>query len=1521
MRTADKPVVNPMVINRFRSRSLEIKSREVVQYRNRSSSPVISTVRTVYHTSRTSSPPVLTLKRKMDEGTNNHQGKHSKYDDNNPVTVEHNQEDEEGKSLVDQSRGKVTVIGKNGTEGKALRISSSICLFGRSRLCDIICIKSPADQHLKIKINEDGQAYLFDLTQPNMPKGGQLLKNGQKVESGGRFFKWNYPEHDSKDRIPTERLSRCGSHSDGEIMPRSDRDRSHLPEVNSMVINRFRSRSLEIKSREVVQSRNRSSSPVISTVRTVNHTSRTSSPPILTLKRKMDEGTNNHQGKHSKYDDNNPVTVEHNQEDEEGKSLDGAKQALQEWHYPGNKAQKKKRNKKKKPANDNSPHVNGDVSSAEIIPNGIVANGSIESDTEPVKTNSISDISSSVSSLSLLPTTCTVPSLTECDKVNHVAPTHTSQNSVSTQKHAKVNHVSPTNTSQNSVSTQKHAKVSHVSPAKTSQNSITTSRQADNSISSMRTADKPVVNPMVINRFRSRSLEIKSREVVQYRNRSSSPVLSTVRTVNHTSRTSSPPVLTLKRKMDEGTNNHQGKHSKYDDNNPVTVEHNQEDEEGKSLEQDVIQDEFPKKVLFSGPQIINYGFFKLFNKFQIAEHPEEATILVMPASENGISKFSTLTAFQCLLGRKIKIVNKRWIKDSVNHGEVQSLERYMINSFGIFGEYSLQENYQAFEFQMMGVWKEDMKEDEVRSMLQQMNGIEVLNSSENTIIVCADGHIHTSSKCVSKEWIFKSIIEGRIIREDEVNSAMEIVHDSDDESTLIGFQAFEPKKRIYMQTSGASSGKRLQKRQSCVYCDELSTKISRHLATKHKNELEVAKILNMKKKSKERRNAWFELASKGNFTHNMKVMDEGSGMLIPKYRPTENKKERKYLPCEYCRAHIVARDLWKHHQSCVSKPPGVRSDGPVQNSKLLLPMKCSYQLKHSVIKDLRDDVVAEKVRSDSLIMEFGQRKFDKTGKYVHTHQHIRDRMRELARFVIAMEEIDSSVKTLSQCITPTLWSSVLKAVKGVAGYHDETHEFSSPSLALKLGHSLCKTAKILRNKAIEKGDDITKERASLFLDLYKGEWGDRISSLALDSLSTAKYNSVQLLPLVEDVAKLSSFINREKQDAKQRDCQNNHVDTYARLCKLVLSEVILFNRKRSGEVQRLTKQSFLDSLLNPNVDEEIKKTLTGFEQQLCESHIRVETRGKRGRKIAILFTRPMKEDIEYLIELQKKLELQSQYIFVQPHSCNPYRGTHVLKDLAEQSDLEHPERITSTNLRKQLATVSQILGLSENHQDILAKFMGHDIRIHRDFYRLPQNTLEVAKVSKVLHLLNCGKISDIAGKSFDDIDVMEPVDFEEDEEEEEEIDDEIRGTRKTRKRGLHQSSDQQEEEEDDNSDDYEEEEDEEWKPPVKKRNRALISDDDDDEDEDDEPRTSTSVVHVAKKTGKRHMWTTEEMKCVEAAFRKNLSLKRLPGKKECQQLIDQNVVLHNRSWTMVKDFVRNKIVSMERKLHKLKEKK
>lgn len=63
----------------------------------------------------------------------------------------------------------------------------------------------------------------------------------------------------------------------------------------------------------------------------------------------------------------------------------------------------------------------------------------------------------------------------------------------------------------------------------------------------------------------------------------------------------------------------------------------------------------------------------------------------------------------------------------------------------------------------------------------------------------------------------------------------------------------------------------------------------------------------------------------------------------------------------------------------------------------------------------------------------------------------------------------------------------------------------------------------------------------------------------------------------------------------------------------------------------------------------------------------------------------------------------------------------------------------------------QVLELSESNQDILAKFMGHDIRVHREFYRLPDSTLELAKVAKVLHLINTGEIAKYKNKDFDEI--------------------------------------------------------------------------------------------------------------------------------------------------------------------------
>ena len=50
---------------------------------------------------------------------------------------------------------------------------------------------------------------------------------------------------------------------------------------------------------------------------------------------------------------------------------------------------------------------------------------------------------------------------------------------------------------------------------------------------------------------------------------------------------------------------------------------------------------------------------------------------------------------------------------------------------------------------------------------------------------------------------------------------------------------------------------------------------------------------------------------------------------------------------------------------------------------------------------------------------------------------------------------------------------------------------------------------------------------------------------------------------------------------------------------------------------------------------------------------------------------------------------------------------------AKLSGLKHPEALTSTKLRKHIATMSQVMNLQDNELDLLSSFLGRDIRVLR----------------------------------------------------------------------------------------------------------------------------------------------------------------------------------------------------------------
>ena len=72
-----------------------------------------------------------------------------------------------------------------------------------------------------------------------------------------------------------------------------------------------------------------------------------------------------------------------------------------------------------------------------------------------------------------------------------------------------------------------------------------------------------------------------------------------------------------------------------------------------------------------------------------------------------------------------------------------------------------------------------------------------------------------------------------------------------------------------------------------------------------------------------------------------------------------------------------------------------------------------------------------------------------------------------------------------------------------------------------------------------------------------------------------------------------------------------------------------------------------------------------------------------------------------------------------------------------------PDLVTSTKLRKYNATVSQLFDLNNGELEWLSNHMGHDLNIHKDFYRLHDSTIEIGKVSRLLMAIDAGSASNL----------------------------------------------------------------------------------------------------------------------------------------------------------------------------------
>jgi len=257
---------------------------------------------------------------------------------------------------------------------------------------------------------------------------------------------------------------------------------------------------------------------------------------------------------------------------------------------------------------------------------------------------------------------------------------------------------------------------------------------------------------------------------------------------------------------------------------------------------------------------------------------------------------------------------------------------------------------------------------------------------------------------------------------------------------------------------------------------------------------------------------------------------------------------------------------------------------------------------------------------------------------------------------------------------------------------------------------------------------VQKESINNLKYIIEKEWSHELSTNACKLMYQRKWNKPALLPLTSDIKLFKDYIVKlEKESYNNLKTNPNNVQYYRNLQESVLAQIVLLNRRRAGEVQRIT----LDTYTNAESEisqEEIQLALSSVELKLTESFKRVVIRGKRGRGVPILFTPQLQKSFKYLIELRKTasfIENENIYLFSLPQSLGCLRASDVIRKYSKLCGAKNPENITSTHLRKHVATVAQLLNMSEGDIEQLATFMGHSKDVHKNFYRLSESAFQV----------------------------------------------------------------------------------------------------------------------------------------------------------------------------------------------------
>jgi hypothetical protein len=362
-----------------------------------------------------------------------------------------------------------------------------------------------------------------------------------------------------------------------------------------------------------------------------------------------------------------------------------------------------------------------------------------------------------------------------------------------------------------------------------------------------------------------------------------------------------------------------------------------------------------------------------------------------------------------------------------------------------------------------------------------------------------------------------------------------------------------------------------------------------------------------------------ELKNKGDFLHNIRILKgEENGSIVVAHGPSDLDPNR-YLPCKFCLKFYVSDDLWRHSclkSNLVEDEDESDSKRAQSESKHFLDVMLHSEEGESCGNDTKlyaffarmwEGDVKTAAKTDSLILSLAKRLLARLT--LREYAYISERIRRIALLLIELRHFKPQFASYSMqdFLRPCYYNVIISCIQELCGFNVSNTDITvaTPGKALKYGNDLnklCTTMHALLLKSEVETDQMTMLKN--LMKLIESSYNEDVSSHASQNLNLAKHKKPQVIPLTEDVVIFSSYLDCEIERLNMA-CTNKIITAhqYSTLVEVTLCKLVIFNRKRVGDVDNFTTAEWKEWLGNgalQTVDNESLATMDALERKLAE---------------------------------------------------------------------------------------------------------------------------------------------------------------------------------------------------------------------------------------------------------------------------------------------------------------------------------